>query len=107
MTGVIIGSVMNRNRCNGPAPSMSAASYSCLGTSRSDARKMIIVLPMPHRPSRTRPGLENVGSWNHSGFGTWRKPRMWSIGPAGFSRNTNPRAAATTGTIVGRKKIVR
>ena len=87
---------------------MSAASYSCRGTSSSAARKMIIVFPTPHRPSSTRPGFAHCGSWNHSGCGRCEEAAgSRLIGPAGFSRNTNPSAAATTGTIVGTKKIVR
>ena len=66
-----------------------------------------MVFPMDHSPSMTSPGLAHVGSSNHSGLGTWRKPRTGSSGPAGLSRKTNPSVAATTGTMVGRKKTVR
>ena len=84
ITGEIIGRVTWRNCCQGLAPSISAASYSCLGTSSSEARKMIIVWPMPHRPIRTRPGLVQRGSTNHSGSGRCSSPRMRLTGPAGL-----------------------
>ena len=67
MTGDIIGSVTYRNLCHRPAPSMSAASYRCAGTSRRPARKMIIVCPTPHRPRNTSPHFEVDGSKNQSG----------------------------------------
>ena len=107
ITGEIIGRVTWRNRWRGPAPSRSAASYRCLGTSSMAARKMIIDWPTIHIAIRARPGLAQAGSRNHSGSGRCRKPSTALTGPPGLSRNTNPRAAATSGTMVGRKKTVR
>ena len=60
ITGLIDGSVTQRNRLSAPAPSSSADSYRCLGTSSSDARKMIIVLPIPHSASSTSAGFDQL-----------------------------------------------
>ena len=61
ITGVIIGSVTRRNFCHALAPSMSAASYSCCGTSRRPARKMIIASPTPHNARITSAHFDEVG----------------------------------------------
>ncbi len=53
-TGEIIGSVMFQNRRKGPAPSISAASYSSCGTCLSPARKMTIGAPNCQTVSATR-----------------------------------------------------
>jgi hypothetical protein len=68
---------------------------------------MIIVWPTIHMAISARPGFAHTGSWNHSGSGRPRKPSTALTGPPGLSRNTNPSAAATSGTMVGRKKTVR
>src|SRR5882724_3945924 len=67
ITGLIVGSVTYQSRRRAPAPSSSADSYRCLGTSSSAAMKMIIVLPTPHSPSSTSDGFDQDGSWNQSG----------------------------------------
>ena len=107
MTGEIMGRVTCRNFCHGPAPSMSAASYSWRGTSRRAARKMIMVSPIAHRLRPTSAGLDHCGLANHSGWGMWRSRRIVLIGPEGLRRKTNANVAATAGTIVGRKNMVR
>src|SRR3954447_1749942 len=109
ITGEIIGSVTCRHLWYREAPSMSAASYSCRGTSRSPARKITIASPIPHSPMIKIAGLDHVGLSNHSGvFFMPRPDRIWLIGPiAGLNRNTNASAAATAGARVGRKNSVR
>ena len=62
ITGEIIGRVTCRNRCQGPAPSRSAASYSWRGTSSRAARNRIMVWPTIHSPSSSSPGLVQAGS---------------------------------------------
>ena len=47
MIGVIIGSVMFRNLAQPPAPSISADSYSSIGTPRSPARNTSANWPAP------------------------------------------------------------
>ena len=49
------------------APSISAASYSWRGTSRTAARKMTIVLPTAQTLRMTSDGFDHAGSLNHSG----------------------------------------
>ena len=96
-------SVTQRNRFSAPAPSSSADSYRCLGTSSSDARKMIIVLPIPHSASSTSAGFDHDGELNQSGPSIPTLPSSVFTGPvAGFSRNTKPSVAATGGASVGR-----
>ena len=48
---------------------------------------MIIVVPTPHRESKTSDGFDQVGEWNQSGPWIPRWPRMLFTGPvSGFSR---------------------
>ena len=87
ITGLIDGSVTQRNRCHGPAPSSAADSYRCFGTSTSAARKMIIVLPMPHSSSSVSAGLDQPATLNHSGPSIPISPSAPLTGPvAGLSR---------------------
>src|SRR2546421_5890173 len=81
MTGDSNGNVMCRNRCHAVAPSIEAASYRCVGTSTSAARKMTIVLPMPHSASRVSDGLDQLGSLNHSGPSMPKTLRIRFTGP--------------------------
>src|SRR4029079_5718613 len=103
ITGLIDGSVTQRKRWNAPAPASAAASYRGFGTSSSDARKMIIVLPIPQRASSTSPGFDQLGELNQSGPSIPTLPSSVLTGPvAGFSRKTKPSVAATGGASVGR-----
>src|SRR5215211_3878337 len=103
ITGLIDGSVTQRKRFSAPAPSSSADSYRWRGTSSNAARKLIIVLPIPHSASSTRAGFDQSGELNQSGPSNPTLPSSVLAGPvAGFSRNTNPSVAATGGASVGR-----
>ena len=87
ITGLIVGSVTQRMRWKGPAPSSSADSYSCCGASRIAARKMIIRFPTPQMLSSVSEGFDHWGDWNQSGPLMPRWPRMTFTGPvAGFRR---------------------
>ena len=87
ITGLIVGSVTQRRRRNGPAPSSSADSYRCCGTSRTAARKMTIMFPTAHVASRTSDGLAQVGELNQSGPLMPTFPRTVLTGPvAGLKR---------------------
>jgi hypothetical protein len=103
ITGLIVGNVTQRSRCNGPAPSSSADSYKCLGTSRMAARKMIMMFPTPHSPSITSEGFDQPGDWNHSGPSIPNCFSRMFTGPvAGLRMYTNARVAATGGASAGR-----
>ena len=87
ITGLIVGSVTKRSRERGPAPSSSADSYRCFGTSITAARKMIIVLPMPQIASSVSEGFDHSGESNQSGPWIPTLPRIVFTGPvAGFRR---------------------
>src|SRR5919204_3354274 len=81
ITGLTDGSVTQRMRCNGPAPSSCADSYRCCGTSSTAARKITIVLPTPQRASSTSDGFDQCGDWNQSGPWIPRCPRTVFTGP--------------------------
>ena len=61
ITGLMLGRVTYHSRRSAPAPSSSAASWRCLGTSRIAARKITIALPIPHRLSSVSDGLAQCG----------------------------------------------
>ena len=87
ITGLIVGSVTKRSRCSAPAPSSSADSYRCRGTSSTAARKMIIVLPMPQSASSVSDGFDHCGESNQSGPWIPTFSRIVLTGPvAGLSR---------------------
>ena len=74
-----------------------------LGTSRTAARKMIIVAPTPQSPSRTSDGFDQLGELNQSGPSIPIFLSAMLTGPvAGFSRYTKPSAAATGGASAGK-----
>ena len=87
ITGLIVGSVTQRSRWNALAPSSSADSCRCLGTSRIAARKMIIMLPTPHIASSVSDGFDQPGALNQSGPSIPSFSRPMLTGPvAGLSR---------------------
>jgi hypothetical protein len=69
IVGEISGMVICRRRAAGPAPSISAASYSSFGTPCSAARKMIMRPPptLPHSEIRIIAGITQVRLVNQSG----------------------------------------
>ncbi len=81
-TGEMVGKVTCRNRCHGPAPSIAAASYRLIGTSSNAARKITMVLPMPHMARSVSDGLDQLGELNHSGpLSTPTSLSTWSTRP--------------------------
>src|ERR1043165_4182283 len=98
MIGEMFGSVTYRNRCQGVAPSSSAASYCSLGTSSSAAMKITIRSPMPHSASIVRAGFDQLGSLNQPGAGMPIFSSMELTGPVpGLRRNANDMVAAPGG----------
>jgi hypothetical protein len=81
ITGLIDGNVTQRMRCQAFAPSRLADSYKCRGTSMSAARKMIIIVPIPHSPSSTSDGFAHCGESNQSGVGIPRCSSTTFTGP--------------------------
>ena len=99
----MLGSVTCHSRRSAPAPSISAASWRCFGTSRIAARKITIALPIPQRLSKVSDGLDQCGESNHSGPLIPIFDSSVFTGPVdGLNRNTNPSVAATVGASVGR-----
>ena len=103
MVGRSIGSVMWRNRCHAPAPSIAAASWSIHGTAWRPARKMIIAVPkLRHDAMRIRAGIDQFGSPSQLGPVMPNQPSTVLIRPeSSWSRNRQTTATATIEVMTG------
>src|SRR5262245_15395435 len=103
--GEIIGRTTWRKRCQGPAPSIWAASSSEGGTPCSPDRKITVVAPPSPAQSETTTtaGSAQPWLWNQPGPSIPTQPSTWLTGPTvGWNSQVQTSASATAGVSVGR-----